>query len=75
LGERTYENSCVYHQQQGCGLPRELRSDICNSFECEELAELHREARASGEPLLLVALDGSEAVRWSVCSRSPPGQT
>jgi hypothetical protein len=75
LGERTYENSCVYHQQQGCGLPRELRSDTCNSYECEELAELHREARASGEPLLLVALDGSEAVRWSVCSRSPPGQT
>jgi hypothetical protein len=74
LAERTYENSCVYHQQQGCGLPRELRSDICNSFECEELAELHREARPSGEPLLLVALDGGQAVRWSVCSQSPAGQ-
>jgi hypothetical protein len=75
LGERTYENSCVYHQQQGCRLPRELRSATCNSFECEELAELHRDARASGEALLLVALDGSQAVRWSVCSRSPAGQT
>ncbi len=75
LGERTYEDSCVYHQQQGCRLPRELRSDTCNTYECEELAELHREARASDAALLLVALDGSQAVRWSVCSRSPAGQT
>jgi hypothetical protein len=71
LGERTYEDSCIYHQEQGCGLPRALRTDICNSFECEELDELHRAARATREPMLLVALDGSRAVRWSVYSGPP----
>lgn len=68
LAERTYEDSCVYHQAQGCGLPRELRSDTCNGFECQELADLRREAQASGEAILLVALDGSRAVRWAVRS-------
>ncbi len=75
LAERTYEDSCVYHQEHGCGLPRDLRADICSRFECEELDELRREARASGETLLLVALEGSRAVRWSVCSGAPAAQT
>lgn len=66
LGDQTYEDSCVYHQERGCALPRDLRADICNRFECEELDELRREAPAAGEAVLLVALDGSRAVRWSV---------
>lgn len=75
LAERTYEDSCVYHQEQGCGLPRDLRPDICNSFECVELDELRREAPASGEAIFLVSLDGSRTVRWSVCGGSPAAQT
>jgi hypothetical protein len=66
LAERAYEDSCVYHQEEGCGLPRDLRSDTCNWFECEELAELRRGAGLSGDGMLLVAFDGDRAVRWAV---------
>jgi len=31
----SFENSCIYQSEQGCNLPRHLRSSICNNFECE----------------------------------------
>jgi hypothetical protein len=42
--------SCVFHAAQGCALPRELRSAVCNRYLCEGLRELghalERTARA-----------------------------
>ncbi|MCK0148474.1 hypothetical protein MWU54_00425 [Marivita sp. S6314] len=32
--EASTKNSCVYHGAQGCTLPRHLRADICNTFQC-----------------------------------------
>lgn len=69
LREVTFENSCVYHQPDGCGLPRDMRSATCNSFECVEIRDLQRRhpELASAGNVLLVALDGDHAaVRWSV---------
>lgn len=37
VGTRTYEGSCVYHGQRGCLLPREMRSDMCNTWFCADL--------------------------------------
>lgn len=34
LQEQSLENSCVYHGERGCVLPREFRSSICNDFFC-----------------------------------------
>ena len=41
LADVSYENSCIFHQEQGCGLPRHLRSATCNEFECLDLKALH----------------------------------
>ena len=37
IGFRAYENSCVYHDANGCRLPREMRSKVCNGYLCEGL--------------------------------------
>ncbi len=35
--------SCVYHGEQGCTLNREIRADICNSFQCPARRALIKE--------------------------------
>lgn len=36
----AHENSCIFHAEDGCSLPRELRSDLCNRFECNGLVAI-----------------------------------
>lgn len=43
LPAQALENSCVNQTRHGCALPRELRSDVCNSFYCEPLRHLQRQ--------------------------------
>lgn len=31
------DNACLYQTAQGCNLPRDLRADICNQYECSGL--------------------------------------
>jgi len=33
-------DSCIYHTERGCALPRDLRSDTCNDYACEALRAL-----------------------------------
>lgn len=42
LQSETIDGSCVYHGSAGCTLPREMRSDTCNRFNCGALYELRR---------------------------------
>jgi hypothetical protein len=37
LQEQSLENSCVFHGERGCVLPREIRPSICNEYFCEGL--------------------------------------
>ncbi|MEZ6134361.1 MAG: hypothetical protein R3C53_05555 [Pirellulaceae bacterium] len=58
LSTETIEGSCVNHTNTGCGLPREMRSDTCNSFYCNDINNLQLEA-AENE----LASDGLIAVQ------------
>lgn len=40
IPDRSYENSCIYHTQTGCCLPRNMRADICVSWRCVTLNRL-----------------------------------
>ena len=54
LPDTSLRESCVYHTADGCALPRVMRSDTCNRYECDGLAHLGRELRgraAAGRPL------------------------
>jgi hypothetical protein len=49
----TVPGSCVFHGADGCGLPREMRSDTCNRYLCDGLVELRAELgrrAAAGAP-------------------------
>jgi hypothetical protein len=47
--ELTVPGSCVYHGAVGCGLPREMRSVVCNRFLCDGLVELRALVRRRDE--------------------------
>ena len=38
----TVEKACINQTRNGCGLPREMRSDTCNGFFCSEIKSYHR---------------------------------
>ncbi|MBY0395505.1 MAG: hypothetical protein K2X91_03410 [Thermoleophilia bacterium] len=42
VGHRSYRGSCLFHQDGGCALPRDLRSDTCNRFYCTGLTDFRR---------------------------------
>ncbi len=51
LSHRTQQGSCINHTDRGCGLPREMRSDVCNHYLCGAQKELHH--RLEDQPPLL----------------------
>ncbi len=42
LSPRSYEGSCIFHQSDGCGLPRTLRADLCNRHYCKALQQFQQ---------------------------------
>ncbi len=61
LPQRSFNESCVYHQATGCALPRAMRAEICNQWECEDLQFIRIQSDTS--PAVLVSLDGIVPVR------------
>lgn len=71
LPDRSFASSCVYHGRGGCGLPREMRSGVCNLYQCEGLKGLREVLAASGDrPILVVAASRSEIGGASLVSRA-----
>jgi hypothetical protein len=40
IARLTNEGSCVFHQPNGCALPRDMRGDLCNRYLCGGLEAL-----------------------------------
>ena len=61
VGGRTVEGSCIYHQADGCALPRAMRADICNRHFCKALLEFQRDLPAKGpiRAFFVAASDGA----------------
>lgn len=58
LPKQHVTDSCVYHGETGCALPRERRSTICNSFLCwfrKEFDKACAESSAQGAVIVAVA--------------------
>lgn len=61
---RSYEDSCVYHTDSGCTLPRNMRAEICNKHLCQGLRAIKREFSEPGpETLFIVAENNYHIVR------------
>jgi hypothetical protein len=65
IPDRTYAESCIFHGQEGCGLPRQMRSDVCNHFECNALNRISTEFPSTGRTrLFLVASETEQLSRY-----------
>jgi hypothetical protein len=60
VGDRTVEGSCIYHQADGCALPRAMRAEICNRHFCKALLEFQQDLPAAGpiRAFFVAASDG-----------------
>jgi len=68
--EITCKDSCIYHGDRGCSLPREMRSSICNGFECVELGWLRDELAGPGpHRIFLVGVDKHRVIRYAFVSQ------
>lgn len=64
LPNKAYEDSCFYHTETGCVLPREMRAAICNQFYCEELRDVQRQfPRGPAGDVMYVAFEKTRVVR------------
>lgn len=63
LPRRSMTDSCVFHGEQGCTLPREMRSATCNRYHCEDLRKL---VPREGGQVLITAATGVKVVRSTV---------
>jgi hypothetical protein len=61
--DRHFEGSCVYHAERGCTLPRTMRADICNAYECRGLKQAREHAAAGARALFIVARHDNTIVR------------
>ena len=52
----TIEGGCVNQAPEGCSLPREMRSDICNSYFCAPLSQYLGDVTSSARPQGVLAL-------------------
>ncbi len=58
LPDLSIEQSCVFHTDKGCALPRDIRADECNRYRCNELQSIEVLVETPGAgPLVAVALE------------------
>lgn len=64
LPKKTYEDSCVYHAEFGCSLPRHMRSKCCNLFVCHGLGDIQEYAiDTKSTCFFIVAMKGKNELR------------
>lgn len=67
--EQSYQYSCVFQGNEGCSLPRELRSFTCNNFLCDKLINYRYALMQSDTTLTFAAgIDKDEIMFTSVYS-------
>ena len=65
LPKKTYEDSCLYHAEFGCALPRYMRSESCESFACDGLVEIEEHANTPKSTRFFIASLEGKNIFWS----------
>lgn len=60
IPELSIEDSCIYHGERGCTLPREMRSDMCNRWLCAGLKEIRETVKAGTSPKFYLIADKAD---------------
>ena len=69
LPAESIENSCINQSANGCVLPKNMRSDICNGFYCHTLESYQKQMTESAELSSIIAVQRSYT-QWN---RYEPG--
>lgn len=56
LPDQAVEGSCLYHGDQGCTLPRQMRHHICNITRCSALRDLDQAEQAGRTTAVAITL-------------------
>lgn len=56
VASETIEKSCINHTENGCSLPKHLRSDICNAYFCDPLLKYQRECYRTEKQKTVIAI-------------------
>ena len=56
IGPKAYEDSCVYHAENGCTLPRDMRSKVCNGYLCKGLDEILDQLQDSSPEVFVISV-------------------
>lgn len=70
LPDQSIAGSCINHGATGCTLPRDIRSDTCNGYYCDELREWQEMPPAS-RPMNLAVIQREKPHFTSKCSGGP----
>lgn len=62
IPEKSVEDSCLFHGQFGCTLPRDMRADMCNRFLCRDLQDMRLAMAESNQRFFVAAHDASKMV-------------
>ena len=74
LPSHSIAGSCVYHGVNGCQLEREMRADLCNTWDCSSLSQLNTVASIDPKPVtLIVASENGNPLRVRIV-QSDSGQ-
>jgi hypothetical protein len=66
----SMKDACVYQGEEGCVLPRDMRSWICNDYECSDRLRLKAMLEATPDAsALVVAMDGATVKAAAIATR------
>ena len=72
---QSYENSCVYHTEAGCTLPRNMRAEICNKHLCKNLRTIKGLIyRSNPKAMFIVAENTHKITRSTLIGTDIPTQ-
>ncbi len=62
LPDRSVKKACVFQSNTGCTLPRDWRSDVCNTYRCKDLIRLSDKFPPGRDtPVAVVGVEGKNA--------------
>lgn len=62
VAAESLESSCLFHGRQGCTLPRERRSQVCNEYACDTLEQLRDAVGDDGDVAVVVGVSAAHEV-------------
>ncbi len=65
-------SSCLFHARDGCTLPRDRRSQVCNEYACDTLEQLRNVAAPAASAMVVVGVVASH-VTHSAAVLTPQG--